>query len=414
MPWYLYLAIKQLFPTGRRFPFFTAISVLGVTLGVALLVVVMSVMGGFGYEIRRMITDTQGEVQVRGDGQVLVEQPEELRAAIAAVPGVAGVTPNAAGVGLLKFEKKSAFPQIQGIDVRHIESVANLNRFILQPGSLDDLDDDSVILSGQLAETLGAHRGDKIEFYSLLMIEKLQERETMLPRELRVAGFFEVGHQQLDGNTALVTLRRMQDLYGLGHAVHGFNVRLAPGEDAAAAAARITAALPPAAGVRAYPWTDSFSDFLWVLQLEKNMIFFLLLFIVIVAAFSVTSSLLISVVRKTREIGLLGALGGRPGQVAACFCTQGLLIGGGGTVCGLGLGFVLLWLRNDIVLGLAHLFGRDDVMRQFYQVTRLPSHTSGTDVAEIVVFTLVISTLAGLLPAWRAARLKPVEALRHE
>ncbi len=414
MPWYLYLALKQLFPTGRRFPFFTAISVLGVTLGVALLVVVMSVMGGFGYEIRRMITDTQGEVQVRGDGQVLVEQPEELRAAIAAIPGVAGVTPNAVGVGLLKFENKSAFPQIQGIDVRHIESVANLNRFILKPDTLDDLDDDSVILSSQLAVALGARRGDKIEFYSLLMIEKLQESETMLPRELRVAGFFVVGHQQLDGNTALVTLRRMQDLYGLGHSVHGFNVRLAPGEDAATAAARITAALPPAAGVQAYPWTDSFSDFLWVLQLEKNMIFFLLLFIVIVAAFSVTSSLLISVVRKTREIGLLGALGGRPRQVAACFCTQGLLIGGCGTVCGLGLGFVLLWLRNDIVLGLARLFGHQDVMRQFYMVTQLPSHTSGLDVAKIVIFTLVISTLAGLLPAWRAARLKPVEALRHE
>ena len=93
---------------------------------------------------------------------------------------------------------------------------------------------------------------------------------------------------------------------------------------------------------------------------------------------------------------------------------QGLLIGGCGTVCGLGLGFVLLWLRNDIVLGLARLFGHQDVMRQFYMVTQLPSHTSGLDVAKIVIFTLVISTLAGLLPAWRAARLKPVEALRHE
>ena len=411
MPWYLYLALKQLFPTGRRLSFFTAISVLGVSLGVALLVVVMSVMGGFGHEIRRMITDTQGEVQVRARG--LIEEPDEALAAIARVPGVTGVTPYAAGVALLECNGKPSFPQLLGVDLRHVDSVVPLNSYIA-PGSLDGLDDDTVILSAQLARSLGARLGDKVEISSPLLIEKLKRDEVFLPRELTVAGIFAVGHQQLDSSAALVTLRRMQDLYGLGKAVHGFNVRLAPGADPDELAARINVALPAAANARAVAWMDSFSDFLWVLQNEKNMFFFLLLFIVIVAAFSVASSLLITVVRKTREIGLLGALGGRPRDVAACFCAQGVFIGCAGTVLGLVAGLGLLAFRNEIVLGLARLTQRETVLERFYMFSRLPAHTTAADLVKIVAFTIVISTFAGLLPAWRAAKLKPVEALRHE
>src|SRR6202023_3216664 len=125
---------------------------------------------------------------------------------------------------------------------------------------------------------------------------------------------------------------------------HGINVRLRPGVNEDDAAARLNAVLP--SGMKAYSWQDSFSDFLWVLNLEQGMIFFLLLFIIIVAAFSVTSSLLISVVRKTREIGLIGALGGRPIHVAACFCAQGFLIGILGSAIGLGLGLAALAVRN--------------------------------------------------------------------
>jgi lipoprotein-releasing system permease protein len=415
MPWPLYLALKQLFPTGRRFPFFTFISVTGVALGVALLIVVMSVMGGFGYEIHRMITDTQGEVQVKVSDGGVVENPADLIPVIAAVPGVVGVTPYAVGLSGLMYGEKASFPQILGIDLKRVESVVQLNRFI-RPGSLDDLDDDTVILSVQLASSLGARLGDKVVLYSPLFFKDAMKKndEVMLPRELRVVDVFEVGHQQLDSNTAIVTLRRMQDLYGLGHAVHGFNVRLAPGADVDAAVARFNAALPLGTGLKAYSWMDSFNDFLWVLQMEKNMFFFLLLFIVIVAAFSVTSSLLISVVRKTREIGLLGALGGRPRDVAICFCAQGLFIGTVGTVLGLALGLGVLAVRNDLIHTLTHLTQREDVFQKFYQLSQLPAHTAGADVAKIVVFTIVISTLAGVIPAWRAAKLKPVEALRGE
>ncbi len=411
MPWYLYLALKQLFPTGRRFPFFTVISILGVALGVALLVVSTSVMGGFGYEIRRMIVDTQGDVQIRARG--FINDPAELQARVAKVPGVVATTPFAEGVVMLQCDRKPAFPAIQGVDVDRVTKVVPLERYI-RVGSLEDLDDDSIVLSAKLAQSIGARLGSKVEVYSPLLLERLKSDEVLLPRELTVVGIFEIGHQQLDSSVVLVTLRLMQDLYGLGHAVHGINVKIADGLDADVAAGRINRALGAQSSAQARSWIEVNEDFLFVLQLEKNMIFFLLTFIIIVAAFSVTSSLLISVVRKTREIGLIGALGGKPRHVAACFCFQGFLIGFAGTVTGLALGFGALYFRNDAIRVFTQLTGSEEVLVRFYQFSQLPAHTSRGDVTMIVVCSVVISTLAGMLPAWRAARLKPVEALRSE
>ena len=330
---------------------------------------------------------------------------------VGSVPGVAAATPYASDAVMIKFGDRPAFPMLRGLDLPSVEKVTPLDRFLIA-GSLRDMDDDSVILSDQIAASIGATVGDSIEVYSPLIIEKLSADSVFLPRQVRIVGILHIGHQQLDSSTVYGTLRLAQDLYGLGSLVHGVNVRLSPGVNEDDAVARINRVLP--ADIRAFSWEDSFSEFLWVLNLERGMIFFLLLFIVIVAAFSVTSSLLISVVRKTREIGLLGALGGRPIHVAACFCAQGLFIGILGTLAGLALGFTALAFRNNVVLWVAKVTQREEVLRRFYQFSELPSHTSASTVALIVVLTIVISTLAGLLPAWRAARLKPVEALRNE
>lgn len=408
MPWYLYLALKQLFPTGR-FSFFTAISILGVALGVMLLILSTSVMGGFGHEIRKMIVETQGEVQVRGHG--LIENPAQLQAKLASIPGVAASTAFAEGVALLQHLDKPAFPSIQGVDVMRVGDVVPLARYI-RVGSMDNLDDDSVILSVQMALRLGARVGDEVEVYSPLILEKMKTDEILIPRQLRVAGIFEIGHQQLDSSVVIVTLRLMQELYGLGSAVHGINLKLQPGANAEDVVERINLALPGA--MRARSWAELNEDFLFILQLEKNMIFFLLTFIIVVSAFSVTSSLLISVVRKTREIGLLSALGGRPFHVAACFCFQGFLIGLGGTIGGLVLGFTALHFRNSIVAGFTKLTASEQVLTRFYQFSQLPAYSENRDVAAIVICSIVICTVAGLLPAWRAAKLNPVEALRSE
>ena len=411
MPWYLYLALKQLFPTGRRFPFFTAISVLGVALGVAVLVIATSVMNGFGQKVREMTADTQGDVQVRGER--LIEHPAALQAKLAQIPDVVASTPFAEGPAGILFQHKPQFPALQGVDVNQIASVVPINRYI-HDGSLADLDDDSIILGSQLAIALGARVGDKVTSASPLMFEKINGDEFILPRELRVVGYFEFGHQALDSSVAIVTLREMQDLYGLRAAVHGINLKIRRGADPDEVAARINATFPPSSGLHAQSWIEINQDFLFVLQFERNMMFFLLMFIVVVAAFSVTSSLLIAVVRKTREIGVLGALGGKPRHVAMCFCVQGSIIGVGGTVVGLGLGFGVLAMRDNIVRVFTEMTQSEAALVRFYQFSHLPAYTDPANVAVIVVSTIFITTLAGLLPAWRAARLRPVEALRSE
>jgi lipoprotein-releasing system permease protein len=409
MPWYFYLALKQLFPTGRWFPFFTAISVMGVSLGVMVLVIVTSVMGGFGYELRRMIVQTEGEIQVKS--QSLIEDSAQLVRKVREVPGVAAASPYVAGPVLVLSSGHPATPIFRGVDLNTVEQVANLQRFV-RIGSLDELDDDSVILSSQVAQSLAVTIGDQVEIVSPLLIEMLKSDEIYLPRKFRVAGLFEIGHQHLDSTTIYGTLRAAQELYGLGKSVHGINVRVKPGENEAVVVNRINEVMP--ARTQAFSWMQSWESFLWVLNLEKTINFFLLLFIVIIAAFSVMSSLLISVVRKTREIGLLSALGAKPRELAFCFCVQAFIIGVTGTAIGVAVGFGVLSIRNTIVHGIARALGRQDTLRQFYQFTDLPSHPIASDIVLTIVASIVISTFAGLLPAWRAARLKPVEALRSE
>jgi lipoprotein-releasing system permease protein len=158
----------------------------------------------------------------------------------------------------------------------------------------------------------------------------------------------------------------------------------------------------------------SFADFMWVLQMEKSMMLFILMFVVLVAAFMVTSLLLVLVLKKTREIGLLGALGAKRSQIAWCFCAQGMFIGICGVLSGLALGYTLLHFRNEAVMLLSRLAGNENIFAQFYQLTRLPAYTETSDLVVIIAGSLILSTLAGVLPAIIAARLKPVEALRSE
>jgi len=409
VPWYFYIALKQLFPTGRRFHFFTVISTAGVMLGVALLLIVQSVMNGFGHEIRSRIVDTNAHIRVEG-GMILRDWEPTLEE-IAADPAVAIASPYAHGVVMAQKDNIPAFPMIRSIGLDPEQEAIPVESY-LRSGNLDLLDDDSVFLSSGLAYTLGARTGSVIEVYSPLMLERLKRDELLLPRELAVAGIFESGWQQVDDNTMLVTLRLMQDLYGLHNGIHGIAIRLHPGHDADTVAERLNRQLPLPYTARS--WMDTNHDFLFILQLEKHVLFFLMLFIVVVAAFSITSSLLITVVRKTREIGLFGALGGRPREIAACFCFQGFLLGCAGTGLGVGLALIILHYRNGIVSTFARITQSEDALRRFYQFVDLPVRYELRDFVVIVTSGIIISTLAGLIPAWRASRLKPTEAFRSE
>lgn len=409
MPWYLYIAIRHLFPQGKRLTFFTFMSVTGVALGVMLLVVVISVFNGFGHELRKIIEETSGDLKVSG-GAMFEDYWEQIEL-LEADPMVEAAAPFAYGIVMMQSRNRPVFPAIQGIDLRKEKEVVPIDSYMVA-GALDELDDDSIIVSSGVANVLGLRIGEEVDVYTPLMIERIKQDEILLPRTMRIVGVFETGFTRIDDNLIVTTLRTMQDLYGLGEAVHSIKIKTAEGIDPDKAAVLLQEKLEPP--FRVSTWIESNEDFLAIIQFEKRMMFFLLLFIIIVGAFSITTSLLTTVVRKTREIGLFASMGATSRQITACFCFQGFWVGVAGTVLGFLIGFGILSMRDAITNAIFWLVGSKEQTLEFYFFSRLPVYSETSDMIVIAVFAVAIATLAGLLPAFKAGRLKPVEALRNE
>ena len=405
MPYPLYLALKQMFPTGRGISVFTLLAVLGVTLGVMVLVVVQSVMNGFGAEIREKLQQTNGDVRIVS--LELIDNAEALVAELEARPEVASAVPYAEGVVMMQHASRPEFPVIHGYDVLAEEPVLPLRDYLIS-GDLADLDDDRVVLGRGLAAKLRAAPGDYVEIYTPLMLERLNRDEVLLPREFEVAGIFESGYNAVDSSTVVVTLRAMQELYGLGRTVHGIAVDLVPGADVEAVALRWNETL--AAPLRARTWLDAHSEFLFVLAFEKSAMYIINFVIVLVAAFAIAVALYTSVLRKTREIGLLGAMGARRWPLASVFTLQGLIVGNLGAVLGFGAGLLLLTFREPFV----RLFIDEATLIRFYNFLELPVRYQALDFAVIYALTVGLATLAGLVPAFVAASQRPAEALRAD
>jgi lipoprotein-releasing system permease protein len=411
MPWYLYLALRQLFPAGKPLgSSFFLLGVLGVALGVAVLVVVQSVMGGFGMVHRERIIDVSGHLDIHAGGRPFAGASAQA-ARIRERPGVEAVTPYAQGFVMARSFDQPVFPAVLGIDLDNMPPVFAVHRHLLT-GTLDDLDDDRVLLSLQVARALGVGMGGTIEVYSPLLIERLKADELFLPREFTVAGVYDLEWNQEFSPGMVLTLRAMQDLYGLDGRVHGMAVRLLPGVDEFAFARALAPELPFM--LQPLTWKERWADFLWVLDLEKTMMLFLNLFIVAVAVFAIAVAQLLTVLRKTREIGLLGVIGARSWEVPALYCFQGFFIGLVGLAAGIGIALALLAVRDPIITLIAELSGTRETLLRFYYFANLPVRYSTSDFAVISVCAVLLSTLASLLPALRAARLKPADCLRIE
>ena len=410
MPWYLYHALKQLFPSGRFFSFFSLMSIFGVMLGVCVLIIVQSVMNGFGEGIRQRLTETQGDIRIRSSE--VVYDWEEVLTTLREQDIVVGAAPFAEGVVMLQHENRPQFPFVRGIEPWSEPDVIPLEQF-LTVGSMDAFDDEGVFLGEGLAYALKAGPGDSVEVFTPLMLEALKEDEVLLPREFKVVGLFRTGSPQVDGNTMITTLRVMQELYGLEDGVHGLVLRLRPGADAYETGVDLEReVLRP--GLEAVSWLESNQDFLFVIEQEKRVISFIIIFIILVASFSIAIALMMAVIRKTREIGLLVAMGARPHQVAYSFCFQGFVIGLVGTLMGILMAVVCLYYRRAILAGYAKLTDTQVNFLGQYDVYEIPVHYLASDFITVTALALIISTLAGLLPALRAARLKPADALRSE
>lgn len=387
-------------------------SLTGVILGVATLIVVISVFNGFGYEIRSKIADTFGDLRIVNGG--LLGDPDGLAEILESKESVDTAIPYAQGIVMVLYKNKPLAPIVEGIDVRSDREVQKYGNYLLD-GSMDEFDDDSILVSSGLAGQLGLSVGDEVEMYTPLMMLKLLESDgsdVLLPRLVRVGGIFQTGWQRVDENTVISTLRLMQDLYNLGEGAHGIRIELKPGFETEEEGREITESL--GRPYYAQTWMDANGDYLSIIKLEKRMMFFLLFIIVIVASFSIMSSLLTFVIRKTREIGLFAAMGATPRQLAACFCLQGMIIGVAGTLLGIGLGRTLLYFRNDITSTLSSLLSVSDSMNQIYGFAYLPARVQPGDLIVISLLSILIATLAGLVPAYKASKMNPVEALRSE
>ncbi len=387
-------------------------SLTGVILGVATLIVVISVFNGFGYEIRSKIADTFGDLRVVNGG--LLGDPDGLAEILEAKESVDTAIPYAQGIVMVLHNNKPLAPIVEGIDVRSDREVQKYGNYLLD-GSMDEFDDDSILVSSGFAGQLGLSVGDEVEMYTPLMMLKLLESDgsdVLLPRLVRIGGIFQTGWQRVDENTVISTLRLMQDLYNLGEGAHGIRIELKPGFETEEEGREITESL--GRPYYAQTWMDANGDYLSIIKLEKRMMFFLLFIIVIVASFSIMSSLLTFVIRKTREIGLFAAMGATPRQLAACFCFQGMIIGVAGTLLGIGFGRTLLYFRNDITSTLSSLLSVSDSMNQIYGFAYLPARVQSGDLIVISLLSILIATLAGLVPAYKASKMNPVEALRSE
>ncbi len=406
--WTLKLAWQYLFPKGRYGTFFTWLSVLGIALGVIVLTVVLSVMNGFDNTIQSKWIDVNGPVKILSPS--IIEEPQALKNEILQVKGVTGATDFVHGVALVQKGDYVNFPKCLGVDLDSVESVLPLSKF-LKLGQLRDLDK-GIFLTRGLAQSLNVKVGDTIDVYSPLSLEAIKQDEVILPKELCVCGILETGWAEVDKDTLLCSIDVLQELYGLGQAAHGFSVQVESSKLIRPICEQLNARLP--APLRAYSWMELNADLLYVLNLEKTMSFFVLLFVVVVAAFSVSSGLMFDVVRKRREIALLRIWGASRWQIAQLFAWQSVLLSLMGVLFGFLGSALVLYYRNSIVDCLTGRLLPKHLLWNFYSLPELPAHCTWQDLTLIGGMTIAMAVLSSVLPAVKASFSRVTEGLRNE
>jgi lipoprotein-releasing system permease protein len=428
LPFSLFLALRYLKPKRTFVSIITLISIIGVTLGVTVLILVISVMTGFDRELRQKVIDFDAHITVTT--QDVLRDWRDLTVKVRNTEGVVATAPYVQGPVIVEFASRRLAPLIRGVDPEEQENVIPLRKWIIA-GELD-LNGDNAVLGVELARKLHIGVGDKFTVYSpgnlgeiLDGIKKLetrdgaqeqqaidQLREVVLPKELTVTGIYETGHYLHDSEFLLVPVHVGQELYGLEDALHGIIVKTTDPYGAAGVKSAIERYLKPPE--YAQTWIDMNSQYFEAIRLERTVMFFLLFFIVIVAAFGIMNTLITVTVQKTREIGIMKAIGANIWQIVWVFLAQGMVVGLFGTLAGLGLGMTLIRYRNEFSQWLASTFGIEVFPRQVYQFSQIPAEVIPGDVVIICVGAFVICSIAALIPAYFAARLDPVKALRFE
>ena len=390
--------------------FISTVSVLGIALGVAALVVVLSVMNGFQKEVRDRMLAAVAHVELRaGDGGALGDWTA-LAAQASRHPAVRGAAPFVAAQALASHDGRLAAVALRGVEPAAEARVtplaaADATAFAqLAPQSWN------VLLGAELARRLGVRIGDKV---TLVAPSGQVTPAGIVPRtrSFQVAGIWESGHAEADASIALVHLEDAARLLRTGGAT-GVQLRLDDAQLARGVGAELQRQLGPQTEVR--DWTRTHRHWFDAVQLEKRMMFLILTLIVGVAAFNLVATLVMTVTDKRADIAILRTLGATPRSIMGIFVVQGAAAGLIGTVAGLVLGLALAWNLDVVVPAIERALGVAFLPGSVYLITRMPSEPLAADIVPVALIAAALSLAATLYPSWRASRTDPAEALRHD
>jgi len=391
--------------------FISFISVIGIALGMTVLITVMSVMNGFQREIRTRILGVASHVQLSGADGKLSDWQQAAKAALRNDQVIA-TAPFVNAQGLLTNGSAVRGAYIRGVVPEHEDRVADIGKH-MRSGSLDNLKSGEygIVLGVELARALGAVQGDKV----VLVAPQGQVTPAgILPRlrQFTVVGIFGVDHYEYDSGLALIDLEDAQRLFRFGDAVSGVRLKLKDLFKAIDVSRDLSRSLGP--DVYASDWTRQHANFFRAVQIEKRMMFIVIILIIAVAAFNIVSSLIMVVTDKQADIAILRTLGAAPSSITKIFIIQGTLIGVVGTLLGLAGGISLALNVETVVPFIESMLGIKFLAKDVYYISDLPSELQAADVIVTAVVSFVLTMLATLYPSWRAAKTNPAEALRYE
>ena len=391
----------------------TWISVLGISLGVATLIVVVGVMSGFERELRSKILGTQSHVVVVESGAASMRKWGDVLKRVRKDPEVVAAAPFVFGQAMLSSNGSVTGAVVRGIDPEREKDVTDLRSY-MRAGSLDSLSAEGgmpgVVLGSELASALGLQLGMEVTIISpvgaITPMGVLPKSKTF-----KAAGIFRSGFYQYDSGMALIDMKVSQDFFGLGEGVTGVHLRVKDIFGAERVSRRLQKDLSYPYWVRS--WQLMNRNLFSALKTEKTTMTILLLLVIVVAAFNIIGSLTMVVMEKGREIAILKSMGATRGVILRIFFIQGAVMGLAGAALGTGGGLVLGWNLGVVESFLEKYFGLDILPPSVYNISRLPVHMTVSDVTLMAIGAFLISLLATVYPAWRASRVDPVEVLRY-